>query len=201
MKRVLLTILVALTSLTVLAVSASSASTATATSNTQSGYAASAKVAKDWNGNPPRGAASSMAALSGGYFFTCPQALQQQAFKCTYVAAGPSGVNVLDRTTGTVINWHNNTTVGMGWWTYDTGSLCGVNGDSYVWSVKWIGAYGVIHWAVIGDWYLYTGNANDWGPQPANSSGTLHYNPDKQAASYGSGYCNGPNWRDLGIGG
>ena len=133
-----------------------------------------------------------------GFFYTCPQALQSKASTCTAV---DTTVNVLDRTTGTVITWHYNTRVGMGHWTYDWSGKCGVNGDPYVWAVWWLDTYNVKHWAVIGDWYLFTGYIRDWGPQFSDWTATRTYNPDMQAASNGTGYCNGSAYANLDIGG
>jgi hypothetical protein len=131
-----------------------------------------------------------------GYFYTCPQALSAKSFKCTWTAIK---MNVLDRTTGKTITWNANTTVGMGHWTNDWSGKCGI-GDNIVWAVWWL-VGGVKHYAIVPDWYLDTGYIRDWGPLPAEYTGTYHYNPDMKAGSDGTGPCNGSGYPYLASGG
>lgn len=83
-------------------------------------------------------------------------------YACTTITSAPtSGVHVLDRSTNSVVTWHNGTTVALLVWATDLGSSCGVNGDHYVWAVGWY-ASGTSHWGVLGDWWLSTGSVSDW---------------------------------------
>ena len=106
---------------------------------------------------------------------------------CTTVQGAPStGIQVLDRTTKTVVTWYNGTSVALWEWAIDTGSSCGVNGDHYVWDVWWM-AGGQEHWGVLGDWWLATGSYADWSNYTdrwGSLSNDTHY------AGTGSGTCN-----------
>lgn len=83
-------------------------------------------------------------------------------YACTTITGAPSsGIHVLDRQTGTVVTWTNGTSVALWQWAVDTGSSCGVNGDQYVWAVRWYSG-GSKHWGVLGDWWLATGAVSDW---------------------------------------
>ena len=76
-------------------------------------------------------------------------------------SAPTSGVRVLDRSTQSIVTWHNGTSVVLWEWATDKDTYCGVNGDSYVWEVLWY-AGGTVHRGVLGDWWLATGSYSDW---------------------------------------
>lgn len=108
-------------------------------------------------------------------------------YACTTITGAPSsGIHVLDRNTHTVVTWYNGTNVALRGWATDTGSSCGVNGDQYVWGVRWTDASGFIHFGVLGDWWLATGAVSDWNGY-FDSWGTLgNY---RHANGSGSGTC------------
>ncbi|MEO6501577.1 MAG: hypothetical protein ABIQ09_06665 [Jatrophihabitantaceae bacterium] len=116
-------------------------------------------------------------------------------YACTTIRNAPtSGIRVLDRTTGNVVTWYNGTTVALYHWAVDTGSSCGVNGDHYVWAVKWY-ASGYTHWGVLGDWWLATGSVSDWNGYTDSWGNLGNYAHDDGS---GSGTCDKFNPAPLG---
>lgn len=106
-------------------------------------------------------------------------------YPCTTIQNTPSsGVHVLDRSTGTIVTWHDGTSVVLFEWAIDDGTSCGVNNDNYVWLVYWYSG-GSTHWGVLGDWWLATGVWSDWSGY-TDSWGTLgnsaHYRGHGQGA-------------------
>lgn len=121
--------------------------------------------------------------------YRCPSVTP--AYTCTQIN---NTVTVYDRVDGVNVTWQANTSVGLGYYSWDFDQHCGTHGDGYVWSVAWYaGGHG--HWAVIGDWWLRTGTPSEWGSHVADPYGNT-FDPTYYLSPHNGpqGYCNSSYW-------